>query len=124
MLKPSVVLIALALIVALPVPADAQSTRLERRLVKISEVMGALHYLRGACYRPERTQWRSEFDLLLKQYRPSTSLRNRMNDAFHGAYVYHQRNYAGCTQDTAYRASKMADDGERLARKLANMFRQ
>lgn len=120
--KPLVAVLALVLLAVMAQPADAQSRKLERRLVRISEVMGALHYLRGACYRPERTQWRSQFDLLLKQYRPQIALRNQMTDAFHGSYVYHQRNFNGCNGNTAAEASILAEEGERLSRKLANMF--
>lgn len=98
--------------------AEAQSNRAQRDLVRLSEILGSLHYLRGNCVRSERNEWQRSFERLLVLQNPSAALKKNMNGAFNNAYNYYHRNYPTCDPVAARVARDLARDGERLSKSL------
>ena len=113
----------LATALAAPDDAHAQTSGQRRQMVKIAEIMGGLHHLRGACYPPEREEWRISFYRMLDLQKPDEYFRKNLVGAFQESYAKHRARYPGCDHRTAKRAAKLAERGERLAQELMIEYR-
>lgn len=116
-------LFALAILVAMPQNADAQTSGQRRQMIKIAEIMGGLHHVRGACYPPEREEWRISFYRMLDLQKPDEFFRKNLVGAFQNSYAEHRARYPACDHRTAERAAKLAERGERLSQKLMIEYR-
>lgn len=115
--------LGLAIALGLPEYAHAQTSGQRRQMVKIAEVMGGLHHVRGACYPPEREEWRISFYRMLDLQKPDEYFRKNLVGAFQQSYAEHRARYPVCDQSAAARAAKLAERGERLAQELMIEYR-
>ena len=77
----------LALAAALPARAAESATApFDNDLVRLSEIMGALHYLRALCGSNEGAKWRSEMQALVDAEAPSGPRRARLVESFNHGY--------------------------------------
>lgn len=107
-----------ALCVALSTGTAAQSSQARRELVRLSEILGSLHHLRGNCLRSEHNEWQQSYQRLLRLQNPGTGLKHEMNQAFNSGYNYYHRNYPSCDPNAAQVARDLAREGERLSKTL------
>jgi len=121
--RTGIVVLALAFTWVSIDPAAAQTNRQRRQMIKLAEVMGGLHHVRGACYRPEQNEWRVSFYRMLDLQNPDRYFRARLVEAFQSSYAEHRRRYGPCDQSAARRAAKLAQEGEELSRELMFEYR-
>src|SRR5262249_49108142 len=62
--------------------ARAQPTPYDHDLQRLSEILGALHFLRGVCNSGEGEKWRSEAKALIDAEAPSGNRREQMVASF------------------------------------------
>lgn len=99
-------------------PARAAEAPFETRLLRLSEVLGSLHFLRNLC--GDRTnQWRDEMDALLKAENPEPAMRARYVSSFNSGYRSFGASYSSCTQSARLAAERYRVEGETLAREIA-----
>lgn len=103
--------------------ADAQTSKHRRQMSKIASILGGLHHVRGACYPPEREEWRISFYQMLEYQNPEPRFRNQLVASFQNAYNEHRNSYPNCDHRAARRASKLAQDGERVSKNLMFNYR-
>ena len=82
--------VALVLIVLSACPAWAQATQggrpaYENDLQRLSEILGALHYLRDICGAREGQAWRNEMQALIDAEAPSGERKERLTDSSAGS---------------------------------------
>jgi len=63
-----------------------QPTPYDRDLQRLSEILGALHFLRGICTSNEGQKWRSEAQTLIDAEAPSGTRREQMIGSFNRGY--------------------------------------
>ena len=68
--------------------AEAQSNAspYEGSLMRLSELMGALHYLRCLCGAPEAGEWRNKMSALIEGGNADMARRERLAGAFNRGY--------------------------------------
>lgn len=99
-------------------PARAVEAPFETRLLRLSEVLGSLHYLRNLC--GDRTnQWRDEMDALLTTENPEPAMRARYISSFNSGYRSFGAAYTSCTQSARLAAQRYRTEGATLAREIA-----
>ncbi len=124
-LKPillkAVLAVALLQMAALASPASAQSAGAPyaQKLMRLSEVLGAMHHLRNICGANEGQLWRDQMIRLLDAESPSPSRRARLVRQFNKGYRGHQRSYQSCTDSAYLQAEKFAQEGQRLSQAMA-----
>jgi uncharacterized protein (TIGR02301 family) len=108
-------------IVALAAPARAQDQNgpYEQKLMRLSEVLGAMHHLRNVCGANEGQLWREQMIRLLDAEAPSPARRARLVRQFNKGYQTYQRSYQTCTDSASLEATKFATEGATLAQSLA-----
>ncbi len=102
-------------------PARAAEAPFETRLLRLSEILGSLHYLRNLC--GDRTnQWRDEMEALLTAENPEPAMRARYVSSFNNGYRSFGASYTSCTQSARLAAERYRVEGQALSRDIAIRF--
>jgi uncharacterized protein (TIGR02301 family) len=117
-------LVALLLLTATMTPVRAQSvgSALEDNLARLSEILGALHYLRGICNGREGTRWRTEMQQLIEAEGASPDRKTRMTASFNRGYNGYQQTYRTCTPAAELAVRRYLDEGSKLAREVGARY--
>lgn len=115
---------ALALLLLAPLPATAAEgdPPYEESLVRLSEILGALHYLRPLCGAEEPTLWRDQMEALLAAEEPPPERRGRIVNAFNHGYSSFAALYRTCTAAAATAVERYMSEGARLTREITNRY--
>ena len=119
-LRPTI--IALLLLAATPLQAQAPSSPLEDGLARLSEILGALHYLRGICNGPEGNRWRNEMQALVEAEGANTDRKARMIASFNRGYAGYQQTYRTCTPAADLAVRRYLDEGTKLSREVTARY--
>jgi uncharacterized protein (TIGR02301 family) len=123
MLKPFLILIALFL--ALPsAPARAQSgaAPFDGDLQRLSEILGALHYLRGLCGAKEGAKWRNEMQALIEAETSAGERRARIVASFNRGYRSFQQTYRTCTPAADFAIRRYLEEGSKISREITARY--
>ena len=88
-------------ILAAPLPARAQVAQTppyQPQLLRLSELMGALHYLRGLCGFADAPAWRDKANALIEGQGLEEADRARFAGAFNRGYRTFQVTYRSCDE--------------------------
>lgn len=126
---PAIAAVVLSLSVltpaAFPVPAVRAQTpglSLEDSLARLSEIMGALHYLRGICKAKEGDRWRSEMQALLDTEGNTADRKTRMTASFNRGFGNFQQTYRTCTPAAELAVKRYLEEGTKLARDVTARY--
>lgn len=105
-------------------PARAQegAAPFDADLQRLSEVLGALHYLRGICGANEGAKWRNEMQALVDAETPSGERRGRMISSFNRGYSSFQQTYRTCTPAAGVAIRRYIDEGSKISRDLTARY--
>ncbi|MGU3541145.1 TIGR02301 family protein [Methylobacterium sp. A54F] len=151
MTRCRLVLGLLAVLAALPQPAEAQSSRggsrtqqkpaekpaekdreapapaeapapYDRDLMRLSEVIGSLAFLRGVCASPDAVQWPARMKALIDTEGTSAGRRDRLAGAYNRGYRSYALTYRVCTPAAHEAADRFLAEGAQLSRALAGRY--
>ncbi|WP_034492263.1 TIGR02301 family protein [Afifella pfennigii] len=78
-------------------PSEAPPPIYEPKLLRLAELLGALHFLRGLCEAGDGPAWKADMEALLAAEAPGPQRRARLIGRFnHGFETYHSV-YRSCT---------------------------
>lgn len=104
-------------------PLDAQPQRraaaYEADLIHLSEILGALHYLRPLCGGTEQGQWRVEMQALIDSAALPGDKRALLVTSFNRGYNSYEQTYRTCTPAARVAIQRFLDEGARLSRDIA-----
>ena len=122
MLLRLVIVVPLLAALAMPAYAEKQAAPFDGDLQRLSEILGALHYLRGICGANDGQKWRAQMQALVAAETPSGERRDRMVASFNRGYRGFQQTYRSCTPaaDTAIR--RYLDEGAKIARDITARY--
>ena len=90
-------------------------------LLRLAEVLGALHFLRNLCGETGES-WRGEMQKLLEAERPDPELRARYVASFNRGYRSYQSTYTRCTASATEAIARFMKEGEDLSRDIAARY--
>ena len=102
-----------------PVPRTAPY---DRDLQRLSEILGALHFLRGICGSNEGQKWRDEAQALIDAEAPSGERHDHMVSSFNRGYRSFQLSYRTCTPAADFAIRRYLDEGAKVAREITARF--
>jgi uncharacterized protein (TIGR02301 family) len=122
LLRIGVLVLALA-----PGFAQAQATQggrapYETEIVRLAEILGALHYLRDLCGAREGALWRNEMQALLDAEAPSGERRDRLTASFNRGYRGFQQTYRTCTPAADLSIRRYLEEGSKIARDITARY--
>jgi len=116
--------LVLALVAATAAPPRAQTTNsaLDDSLARLSEILGALHYLRGICKASDGNRWRTEMQALIDAEGTNPGRKARMVASFNHGYKGFQQTYRTCTPAADLAVRRYLDEGAKLSREVTARY--
>lgn len=132
-MTPRSLLSALLLAVALarPVAAEAQeetapppppAAPYDEGLTRLSEILGAMHYLRDLCGAGEGTLWRDQMQGLIDAEQADGVRLARFVEGFNRGYEGFKAVYRACTPAATTAIDRYMEEGARIARDVAARY--
>lgn len=94
----------------------------DRDLQRLSEILGALHFLRGICNGNEGQKWRTEAQALIDAEAPSGTRREQMVAGFNRGYRGFQQTYRSCTPAADIVIHRYLEEGAKIARDITARY--
>ena len=106
-----------------PAPARAQSSPSEitdarpydDKLIRLSEILGAVHYLRELCGGNEGQVWRDRMRELIDTDKGSALRRVKLTKSFNHGYRSYRRTYQSCSAPAQATLAKFVAEGVELS---------
>lgn len=111
--------LALASIVMSPVPALAVDTKpYDDRLLRLTEILGAVHYLRELCSANDGQIWREKMKELMDAEGSSALRRAKLTRSFNQGYRSYSRTYTTCTPSAQTAIARFMAEGAEISDNL------
>jgi uncharacterized protein (TIGR02301 family) len=94
----------------------------DRDLQRLSEILGALHFLRGICNSGEGQKWRSEAQTLIDAEAPSGNRHDLMVASFNRGYRDFAQSYRTCTPAADVVIRRYMEEGAKIARDITARY--
>jgi uncharacterized protein (TIGR02301 family) len=91
-------------------------------LQRLSEILGALHFLRGICDTTEGQKWRTEAQALIDAEAPAGDRHDQMVASFNRGYRGFQQSYRTCTASADVIVRRYLEEGARIARDITARY--
>ncbi len=108
-----------SLIVHMPRNAGAQLNQDDRpydgKLVRLSEILGGIHYLRELCGADEGQVWRDQMKEIIDLEGTTAIRRAKLVKGFNKGYRGYRRTYRSCTEPAKTAIDRFMDEGAALS---------
>ncbi len=94
----------------------------EPQLLRLSEVLGSLAYLRQLCGSKDGDSWRERMRALLDTEAQTEARKERLAGAFNRGFRSIEAIYHACTPNAELLIQRYLDEGGRIARDVTNRF--
>ena len=88
------------------------------KLMRLAEVLGAVHYLRELCGAGEKQTWRKLMSALVDSEGTTAKRRSMLVQRFNRGYRGYQRTYHSCTRPATLAVARFLKEGQELSRKI------
>jgi uncharacterized protein (TIGR02301 family) len=106
-----------------PAPApESPAPPYEKALLRLSEILGSLAFLRTLCSAPDATEWQKRMQALLEAEGTTPGRRDRLAGAYNRGYRGYALTYRTCTASAAEATLRYLKEGEQLSRDLAGRY--
>ncbi len=89
------------------------------KLLRLAEILGAVHYLRELCGANEGQIWRNRMQELIESDGAAAQRRARLSTRFNNGYRSYSRTYQTCTPSAQTAISRFLAEGAKLSDELA-----
>ncbi len=125
--RTCLIALVLTLVLAGPGAAQRRSTADDRpyddRLLRLSEILGAVHYLRELCGAEEGQLWRRQMEELVNVEGTTAIRRAKLVKGFNKGYRGYRRTYRSCTDPARTAIDSFMEEGEQIASLLVQQNR-
>lgn len=112
------VAVSLMLMVSSGAAAAPDNKPYDDRLLRLSEILGAVHYLRELCGGNDGQLWRERMTELMDAEGSSALRRARLTRSFNQGYRSYSRTYVACTPSAQTAINKFLAEGVQIAEAL------
>ncbi|GLI23277.1 MAG: TIGR02301 family protein [Rhizobiales bacterium] len=100
-------------------PTEGAAPPYDGDLMRLAEILGALHYLRPLCgVTAEAQRWRNEMQALIDTEQPSDARRAKIIASFNRGYSSYAEVYRSCTPAARVAVDRQLDEGGRLTHEI------
>ncbi len=118
---PSLVLPLLLAAFFAALPVHAQEAPYEDKMLRLSEILGSLHYLRNLCGEQGNT-WRDEMRHILDAENPQGERRARYVASFNRGYRTFAAVHTSCTASSMSAIDRYMKEGAAISREIVVRF--
>ena len=94
----------------------------EPQLLRLSEILGAVHYLTQICPKDAKTAWREQMNLLIEAEEPSAERRRNLVDRFNRGYHGFSDVYRRCTPSAELAIERYMREGAGIAQSIVTRY--
>jgi uncharacterized protein (TIGR02301 family) len=91
----------------------------DSKLMRLAEILGAVHYLRELCGAQEGQLWRNQMMEILRNEGTTAVRRAKLVNSFNDGYRGYRRTYRTCTQSATLATARFSTEGATIATSLA-----
>ncbi len=102
---------------SIPPPPDDRPY--DNKLMRLAEILGAVHYLRELCGAQEGQIWRDQMKEILRNEGTTAVRRAKLVNSFNDGYRGYRRTYRTCTQSATLATTRFSTEGATIAASLA-----
>ena len=102
--------------------AEGGGSAYETDMLRLAEILGALHYLRAICGANEGQTWRNDMQALIDAEAPNGERRDRLIAGFNRGYRGFQQSYRSCTPAADLAIRRYLEEGARIARDITARY--
>lgn len=104
-------------------PAEEKPTPYDERLERLSEIIGAVHYLRNLCMDKAEDNWRASMQRLIDMEAANEPKRQeKLTAAFNRGYRSFAAIYTACTDSAVVAEERYRNEGATLATEITARF--
>jgi len=103
-------------------PAPDTAPPYERQLLRLSEILGALAFLRDLCGANDSAEWRRRMTALMEAEGLTEPRKARLAGAFNRGFRGYEQTYRSCTPNAQLIISRYLDEGQKIVREVANRY--
>ena len=96
----------------------------EKQLLRISEILGSLHFLRGLCGDGDEATWQAEMRALLEAEQPTPQRKARLVGRFNHGFETYNSVYRSCTPSARKAISRYLEEGAALSKDVRTRYSQ
>jgi uncharacterized protein (TIGR02301 family) len=96
----------------------------DTQLLRLSEILGSLAFLRGLCGEPDGPAWRDEMSSLLAAEQPGPERRSRLVGRFNHGFETYNAVYRSCTPSARLAISRYLAEGQTLSADVRSRYSQ
>lgn len=102
-----------------PLGVRAQDVRAyDQDLLRLSEILGSIHYLRALCGFKDGQLWRDQMQALVKAESTSALRRVVLVRRFNRGYQNYSRTYRNCTVSAKTAVQRFLEEADKLSEKI------
>lgn len=121
-LSVSLALLSLIYLMAGAAHAASDEKPYDDRLMRLSEILGAVHYLRELCGANEGQYWRDRMRDLMEAEGSSALRRAKLTRAFNQGYRSYSRTYNTCSPSAQTAITRFLSEGSNLSQGMLKSF--
>lgn len=106
-----------------PALAAADTRPYDDKLLRLAEIMGAVHYLRELCSANDGQVWRQRMQDLIEREGTSALRKATLTRSFNQGYRSYARTYASCTPSAQSAITRFLAEGAGIADDLSKTAR-
>ncbi len=122
MMRRFLLVLLMATTLAAPARAVDSGAAFEAELQRLSEILGALHYLRGLCGAKDGQKWRNEMKALIEAEAPAQERKVKLLASFNRGYSGFQQSYRTCTEAADLAIRRYLDEGAKISREITARY--
>jgi uncharacterized protein (TIGR02301 family) len=107
-----------------PAGAEPPAPIYEEKLLRLSEILGALSFLRDLCGAADGLSWRNEMSALLQAEKPPPTRRTRLIARFNHGFETFNAVYRTCTPSAELSITRYLTEGQALASDVRGRYSQ
>ncbi|NKB52956.1 MAG: TIGR02301 family protein [Rhizobiaceae bacterium] len=92
------------------------------KLLRLSEILGAVHYLRTLCGANEGNKWRDTMNAILEAEEPGPNRKARLISNFNRGYRTFSASYSDCTASAILATERYLKEGASLSTQITNRY--
>jgi uncharacterized protein (TIGR02301 family) len=99
-------------------PFSRENKPYDDRLLRLSEILGAIHFLRELCGASDGQMWRERMEELIRAEGPSALRQAKLTRSFNQGYRNYQRTYSTCTPTAQTTITRFLAEGTQISETL------
>lgn len=102
-----------------PARAAEEGKPYDAQLLRLAELLGAVHYLRELCGANEGQLWREKMDALVAAEGTTAVRQSRLVQSFNKGYRSYRRTYQTCTKSAETAVARFLAEGAEIAEQVS-----